>query len=283
MSISQAAAEQREHAKNNPIVPRQIAASSEATAIEQARAIAEVQAAVVVAQQVPRDIERATAEMQHTCGRVSFAKRAFYSVRNRGEGASVHMARELARIFGNMQYGVTELRRDDVRGESEIAAWAWDVERNTRSTRTFIVPHVRMAGGRRQPLTDVQDIYLSNQNIGARAVRECIFAQLPTWFVDEAKMLARNTVERGADAGANEVSLADRVKQMTAAFAKGGVSEDMLVRRVGKPVASFDAQDVASLTVLFESLRQRETTVEDEFPAQAQSITEAAAEKAGEA
>ena len=51
---------------------------------------------------------------------------------------------------GNVQYGINELRRDDSAGESEMRAWAWDVQNNTRSVRSFIVPHARMAGRARR-------------------------------------------------------------------------------------------------------------------------------------
>jgi len=46
------------------------ALATQATAVEQARAVAEVAAAIQVAQQCPRDIRRAWAEMQEACGRV---------------------------------------------------------------------------------------------------------------------------------------------------------------------------------------------------------------------
>ena len=72
--------------------------ASQATLTEQARAVAEVQAAVTVAQQVRRDQGRAEAEMKATCERLSVANKAFYSVPNRGTGPTVHLMRELARI-----------------------------------------------------------------------------------------------------------------------------------------------------------------------------------------
>ena len=241
----------------------------QATAVEQARAVAEVQAAVIVAQNVPRDMARAEQDMKDTCGRLSMAQRAFYSVPNRGTGPSVHLARELARIWGNVQYGVHELRRDDAAGVSEVQAFAWDVQTNTRSTRTFIAPHARMKGKERQALTDLNDIYLSNQNTGARAVRECIFAALPEWLVAEAQRLCRATLEAG-EGKPIEQRRADAV----AAFARGKVTEQQLVARVGKPVAQWTPQDVGSLEVLFDSLRNGETTKEEAFGEQ-QRVTAA--------
>ena len=86
---------------------------SQATSVEQSRAVAEVQSAVIVAQQIPRDLQRAEAEMRDACSRMAMAKQAFYRVPNRGTGPSVHLLRELARIWGNTQYGVNELARND--------------------------------------------------------------------------------------------------------------------------------------------------------------------------
>lgn len=233
----------------------------QATAVEQARAIAEVQAAVVVAQQVPRDVRRAEGEMRDTCGRLGMADRAFYQVKNRGSGPTVHLMRELARIWGNVQYGVHELRRDDDAGISEIQAFAWDVQTNTRSTRTFVVPHQRMKDGRRQKLVDLGDVYLNNQNIGARAVRECIATVLPAWFTDAAQDLCKETLRGGGG-----VPLLERVEKAVSAYAGRGVKVPQLEERLGKRRGQWDAADVADLSVLWQSIDRGETRVEDEFP-----------------
>ena len=244
------------------------ATATQATQVEQSRAVAEVQAAVVVAQQIPRDIDRATADMRDSCGRLALANRAFYKVPNRGQGPSVHLARDLARIWGNVQFGVHELRRDDATGMSEIQAFAWDVQTNSRSTRTFQVPHQRMKGGKRVQLDDLTDVYLNNQNIGARAVRECIFTVLPTWFVEEAEQIARRTLEHGEGE-----PLPQRIEKMVTAFhATFGVKVAQIEKKLQKKRGQWDAGDVASLAVTYQSLQRSETTLEDEFEADAPSF-----------
>lgn len=235
---------------------------TQTTAVEQARAIAEVQAAVTVAQSIPRDMARADAEMRDTCGRLAMANQAFYRVPNRGEGPSVHLARELARIWGNVQYGVHELRRDDTLGMSEIQAFAWDVQTNARSTRTFQVPHQRMVKKQRVALTDLGDVYLNNQNVGARAVRECIFTVLPTWFVNEAEQLCRQTLQHGEGE-----PLKDRIGKAINAFGSWKVTQPMLEARIGKLAAQWDEQDVASLLVTYQSIQRGDMTADEEFGA----------------
>ena len=236
-------------------------AASQATAVEQARAVAEVQAAVVVAQQVPRDLGRAEAEMRDTCGRLSMAGRAFYSVPNRGTGPTVHLMRELARIWGNVQYGVQELRRDDEAGISEVQAFAWDVQTNTRSARTFIAPHARMKGRDRQKLTDLGDIYLSNQNVGARAVRECIATILPTWFTEEAQDRCRATLEKGEGK-----PLPERITTMVSLFGEQGIKIDQLEARTGKQRSAWGAGEVASLAVDYTSITRDGLDKDEIFP-----------------
>jgi hypothetical protein len=235
------------------------------TAVEQARAVAEVQAAVVVAQQCPRDMARADFEMQDACSRLSLANQAFYTVPNRGHGPSVHLMRELARIFGNIQYGVHELRRDDDTGESEVQAFAWDVQTNTRSSRTFIVPHARMSKVKgvntRLPLVDLGDIYLNNQNIGARAVRECIDTILPKWFTEQAKDLCRLTLEKGEG-----VPLADRITNMVAKFDAAGVSLARIEAKIGRKKGQWSGADLADAAIWYASITREGLSVDEVFP-----------------
>jgi len=238
---------------------------TQTTAVEQARAVAEVQAAVTVAQSIPRDMGRALAEMRDSCSRLAVANRAFYRVPNRGEGPSVHLARELARIWGNIDYGVRELRRDEAGGMSEVQAFAWDQQTNVRSTRTFQVPHQRMkkvAGVQtREALVDLNDVYLNNQNVGARAVRECIFTALPAWFVEEALDLCRKTLQHGEGK-----PLAQRVEEMIGAFKGLGITVPQLETKIGRKRASWEVADVASMTVVYRSLQNGDISRDEEFP-----------------
>lgn len=251
-----------------PVPPRPTAISQQ-TAVEQARAVAEVQAAVLVAQQIPRNLARAIDEMRQACQDMTLAQRAFYTVPKRGTGPSVHLARELARIWGNLDYGVRELRRDDEAGESEIQAFAWDQEKNTRPTRSFVVPHARMKDGKRQRLTDLGDIYLSNQNIGARAVRECIFSVLPLRFVEEAQDICRRTLENGGGE-----PLEDRVGRMVGGFEGIGVTVDQLEEKIGRKRARWTAQDVADMGILYTSITRDGIDRDGEFPPKVVSTAE---------
>jgi len=238
--------------------------AGQATLVEQSRAVAEVQAAVVVAHNNPRSPSAAMREMREVCGIYELAERAFFRF-SRGEtvtGETVHLARELARIWGNVTYGLAELSRDDVRGQSEMLAFAWDLQTNARSQTTFIVPHVRDTKKGAKPLTETRDIYENNANMGARRLREMIFAVLPVWFREEAASLCRKTLEDGGGK-----PLVQRVADCIAAFESIGVTPEQIAKKNGRPVDALTAEDVASLGVVFKSIKRGEVSKAEEFPA----------------
>ena len=103
-------------------------------ATDQARAVAEVQAALVIAASRPRNELRARDRLLQACQRVNLASGALYQYTRGGtavSGPSIRLAEAAARAWGNMNYGFRELSRRT--GESECEAFAWDLETNTLS------------------------------------------------------------------------------------------------------------------------------------------------------
>jgi hypothetical protein len=246
--------------------------NSEATAVEQARAVAEVAAAVRVAREFPRDVDSAVEQMRRACQTKALAARAFYSVPRAGgtvEGSSVHLAREIARCWQNLDYGIRELRRDDEAGVSEMQAWAWDQEANVRSSRSFVVPHARMVGSakkgnkRRESLTDLGDIANNNNSVAARAVRETIFTVLPVWFREDAEDIAMQTLQGHGGGQSVEQQVSEGIAYFTQQF---GVTRQQLEDRLGRPAGQWTPQDVGFLQVLSGELSRGEKRVDDEFP-----------------
>ena len=243
----------------------------QATAVEQSRAIAQVQAAAVMARQFPRSTQAAIGEMRDACGRTELAKRAFFKFPRGGEsvtGASVYLARELARIWGNIDYGLNELRRDDTHGQSEMQAYAWDLQTNARSTRTFVIEHARDTKQGRKQLTDLRDISDNNNNFGARAVREMIFATLPQWFTDMAQEVCRETLKNGGG-----VPLPTRVANALAAYKRARITPSQLATRVGTEPDAWTHEDVTDLEILYRSLQNREITRDEAFPETESTVT----------
>lgn len=239
-------------------------------AVEQARAVAQVAAAVKVAQQFPRDLARVRAELAEACASHDLAAVAFYALPNRGQGMTVHVLAELAVLWGNVDAGVHELRRDDAAGMSEIQAFAWDVQRNSRHTRTFQVPHMidtseRVRGvkiKRRQVIEDLIDVYRNNMSVGARAYRECVARILPRWMLEEAERRLRETLRRGPG-----VPIEDRRAEAARWAARNGLTREQVEARVGRPYAQWSEEDVSRLEVVAASIDRGETTVAEQFDA----------------
>jgi hypothetical protein len=252
------------------------------TEIEKSRAQSEVYFRLAYAHENPRDIEAARTEMRQECASMHLAEQAFYSVPKGGgsnaNGPSVHLARELARIWGNVDYGVVELRRDDEHGQSEMQAFAWDLQTNTRPSSLWIQPHKMDTRRGVKHLTEVNAIYESNANAGARRVREAIFNVLPKSFVQEAQDLCRATLARG-----NGEPLAERIEKAVGAFSSTfGVTEQQLVDRIGRATSRWDEQDVADLLVLFKSLKAGEVQKDVEFPVRTVTADEITAQAKGQ-
>ena len=246
------------------LVPHTPQRVGQGTAVEQSRAVAEVEAAVIVAQRMPRDVSRADADMRRSCAQESLAQKAFFRYSRGGSqitGPSVQLARELARCFGNLQYGLVELRRDDDYAQSEMLAFAWDVQTNTRSSTTFIVPHKRDKTGGPVNLTDMRDIYENNANNGARRLREMIFAILPGWYTEAAVAACYETLNGDA------TDLPERVAKCIEGYGGRGISLKQLEQKLGAPRSAWTAGDLAQLQVIWRSLQRGEISKDEEFPA----------------
>ena len=249
--------------------------ASQATTIEQSRAIAEVQAMVIVAQRMPRSQSQAIQQIKESCGLMTLAERAFYKYPRGGQsitGPSIQLATELARCWGNISYGVAELARNDDKGESEMIAFAWDVQTNVRPSTTFIVPHKRDKKGGPEALTDMRDIYENNANNAARRLREMIFRALPSWLVADAQEWCRSTLENGE----KETPLPKRIATMVEMFAALGISKERIEAKAGMRVDALTPVDLANLKVSYASLKRGEIDADEEFPTvKAAVLTEA--------
>lgn len=255
---------------NQPVeyAPSPIALPSrlgQATAVEQSRAVAEVQAAVVIARQFPRSTPRSIEAMETACAQKELAEKAFYRYKRAGswvEGPTIQLARALALCWGNVEYGVAELHRDDVEALSEMKAWAWDLESNTRPSSTFIVPHKRDTSDGVKDLVDMRSIYESNANNGARRLREQIFAVLPAWYTQKAQKLCRETLDRGA----SETPLAEQITDAVKRFEANGVDRARLVEKLGKPSEDWTLHDVVTLQSIYRSIASGGAQADEEFP-----------------
>lgn len=242
-------------------------------AIEASRAIAEAQGKLVIAKRFPRDEVKAYAKAMEACQRITMAEKAFYSFPRGGqtvEGPTIRFAEELARCWGNIDYGIKELSQDE--GKSEMQAYAWDLETNAQSVQNFTNPHQREQGKKMVTLTSQRDIYENNANMATRRLRSRILAILPSWFVEDAISECKKTL-----AGKNDTPLVDRVKKMVVQFAKIGVTQEQIESRLKRKIDTMNADDFVEYIGIYNAIKQGESKIAEWFEAEkvASNLTDA--------
>ena len=222
-----------------------------AVAVEQSRTVTEAMGQLFLAKQFPRDRYHAYENLIEACSRVNLANQAIYSY-PRGsaviQGASIRLAEELARCWGNVDFGIKELSRQA--GQSEWQAYAWDMQTNVRSTKTFTVKHERHTRNGVVKLTDPRDIYEVGANDGGRRLRACILAVMPPDLIDAAIEQCMKTLSGDATK-----SIGDKIKDMVAAFGKLGVTATNIEERTGKSLAAILPDELVELRTIYQSVK----------------------------
>lgn len=222
-----------------------------AVSIESERAIAEARGQIQVAQMFPRDVAAARAELMDECDVIEFAQVAFYAVPRAGgtvTGPSIRLAEAVASAYGHMEWGHRELSRGD--GKSEVEVYAWDKQKNNRRIRQITVDHYRDTKNGPQKLRDSKDIDDKIANVASKQMRGAILALVPKSFVEAASARCRATL-----AGGGGVSLKQRIEKMTDAFAKLGVTAELLKKQMGKPLSEINGDDIADLTAIYNAIK----------------------------
>lgn len=234
----------------NPFGRKDANVNAGTVAIEESRAVAEAMGKLYVAKNFPRDEAKAYDKIIASCVRKSLAESAEYSYPRGGtniKGPSIRLAEELARAWGNIDYGILELSQRE--GESEMEAYCWDLETNTISKQKFTVKHERTAAGSTRKLTDQRDIYENNANLGARRLRARILAILPPDLVEDAVDACRKTL-------IGDVSkIAERITKMLAEFKKFEVTQKHIEKRINKKVTDLKAEELGDLISIYNSIK----------------------------
>lgn len=227
-----------------------VARSNASADSDQQRAIAEVQAAMMIARMNPRDPIAAMDRILTACQRVTLAEAAVYSYARGGtevNGPSIRLAEAMAQSWGNMQFGIRELEQRN--GESTVQAFAWDVETNTRREMTFQVKHERHTKRGVVRLKDPRDIYELTANQGARRLRSCILSVIPGDVTEEAVKQCELTVRAKVEI------TDDRLQKMLDGFAGYGVTRQDIEARIQRRLDTIQPAQFLSLGKIFNSLR----------------------------
>lgn len=264
--------------QNNPLPPMDNINQGTVT-IESARAISEAKSKLEIAKAFPRDEVAAWSKVAQSCKRKGFAEKAFFSYPRAGStvtGVTIKFAQELARCWGNIDYGYKQLSQDNEKTEMQVHAW--DMETNTITVQNFVIPHIREVKGGNKMLTSYRDIYENNTNQAARRVRSRILAILPCDLVEMAMAECKKTLE-----GNNEIPLIDRIKSLVVKFEKLGVTKKQIEERLGRDIETMTMDDLVDYVSIGNSIKEGHTKAVEWFGNQkeATELTELIKNEAG--
>jgi hypothetical protein len=237
-------------------------ARTQAGEAQLARTIQEVKAMVLIAKEFPRDEQRAARRIQEACRRVQLAEDAEYEY-PRGDtrvtGASIRLAEVLATAWGNIDYGFVVVDQRLGR-DSDILAYAWDLESNVRASRRFTQKHIREKKSGNVILTDPRDVYECEANHAQRRVRAAILAVIPRDVTDFAVEECRKTM-RDADKRPTH----EKIQQMLTSFGELGVTADQLTSYLRHALGATTDREFLQLKRIYSTIKDGIRKAEDYF------------------
>lgn len=251
---------------DNPFARSAVQVSGNALALsDQGRSIAEVQAAMIAAKQYPRDQIVSMDKIINACTRPTLADSAVYQYSKGGSdisGPSIRLAEAIAQQWGNIYFGFNELSRgidNDGVSYSEVGAYAWDLESNTRRQLQFRVRLWRDTKKGGYALKDERDIYELIANQAQRRVRACILAVIPGDVTEAAVKQCEITLKSNADTSP------EAINKMAEAFSIFGVTKEQIEKRIQRRIDSILPAQVVNLKKIYASLRDGVSMPSDWF------------------
>lgn len=247
-----------------------------------ARVQAETQAAIMVSQRFRRSESQARQDLLNAVkASPRLAEKATYSfprgkkqdpvtkewVENIISGPSTYIAREAARVWGNLVYGTEVVRDTDT--DRQIRSYAWDMQTNMRciAEATFkkLVQRIRWVkqNGKSEKVTewvepDERDLRELSNKYASIGERNCILKVVPSHLVDEVLEVARQTTKEEAAKHPEAVraKLAD-------AFQSVGVNVGMIEEYLGRPLKDTTPDQIATLRAMFTAMREGNAVWDD--------------------
>lgn len=241
--------------------PFQVAARAGGlVSIEQQRAIAQVQAAMLVARAMPRNRIEALDQIIHDCTDIELAEQAEYQYSRGGSdvsGPSIRLLEAVARRWGNLETGIEEISRQD--GYSEFRAFAMDLETGWRDSKVFQVKHWRDTKQGGYPIKDERDIYELGANMGARRKRACMEAIIPSDVIRQASEQCALTLKAKIEI------TPEFVQSMLDNFAKFAVTKEMIEKRIQRHITAISPGMAVQLRRIYNAMRDGMAVPSDFF------------------
>lgn len=250
-------------------VEKRTQTSAELAPIVDAQAVAaEIQAAITVAVGMKRNETAARDRLMESCKRSLFADKAQYAFKRgrkkdaRGRfvdniisGPSVHLAREAARLWGNIRSGFSPVTDDDE--QRTIEAWAWDLETNTKVSASTTFRKL-IKRGDSWIVPDERDLREMTNRHAAILKRNCILELIPPDIIDEARAQCEAALE--SETKANKKAT---VTKLIKAFAAINVTDEQLAAYLEHPLDKCSTEEVTTLRKIYRSIMDGNTSWKD--------------------
>lgn len=241
-----------------------------------AREEATMRAALVVAANRPRNVELAKNEIMTACQDPGLAEKGTYLF-PRGtteiSGPSATLAREIARAYGNIHYGMRWVESTDE--EVHLAAFATDLESGATTVmedrfKKLVQRKDRQSGKTMWVQPDERDLRELVNRRSAILERNCILKLIPYTTVQAATLACLET-RRAAFGSAKPEERKRMANKMVSAFQDVGVSLEQIAAWAGldksRLIVALSAEQFADLRAIYASIREGNSRPDEYFDA----------------
>src|SRR5690606_16214410 len=177
-------------------------------------------------------------------------------------GPSVQLAREIARCWGNIRFGLRVVSMDDQM--VHIRGYAYDAETNAYVEAEDKFSKLIFRRGRGWVQPDERELRELVNRRGAILVRNCILQVVPSDIVEDAQRVVQETLRKAAQ-GEIDQNRDDAIRRLALAFDGLGVSTEVLERYLGHPLSAITAEEIAHLRGVYKSIVDGHTRTVDHF------------------
>lgn len=250
--------------------PTQLAELTPGQVSHYAREQYELQARMVHAMQWPRNEAKCFVDIINSCKRPGLAKVAEYAY-NRGDGLvvgpSVYLMREMARIWGRIDFGFRVV--NSTKEFVHIQAYALDLQTGAKESLEDLIERKVQRKNRRTNVTewvepDERDLRELVNRRAAIAIRNCIRHIMPRDLVDDAIAESRNTKTLEAE-GKLAKNRPQAIKDLVRGFDAYGVTPDQLAEFLGHPIDQITPEEFAEFGAIVAALKSGEARISEYF------------------
>ena len=228
----------------------------------------EIQGAIVIAKRFPRSEDAAFAKMRRAFQSANLANAAAYRFPRGGKevsGKSVDLARECAKLWGNIRSGMRVVQMDDT--YIHIKGFAFDMETNVYAeAEDKFKPLIqrKFDGQTKWIKPDERDLRELVNRHGAICERNAILKVLPSYFTDAAFDEATKTMSAAAH-GELKQSRDATIRNLVSWYDEIGVNVQMLEAKLGHPLANINENELVELRKIGKSIVDGNSKREEHF------------------